>query len=395
MMATIPFAFATGIENSSPTIANGRIRRDQMAECGHYDNWRTDFALVHELGLRTLRYGVPLYRVWLGPGRYDWEFSDLAFAKLRRLGITPVADLCHFGLPDWLGNFQNPDFPTLFADYASAFARRYPWIRLFTPVNEIYVCARSSAYFGWWNEQQTGERSFVTAVKHLARANVLAMHAIAALRPDAIFVQSESTEYFHASTPAALSTADDRNAYRFLSLDLTYGRALEGELRRFAFDNGLTPEEARFFEEHAICDHRCILGTDYYSSNEHLVDPDGGRAGAEELIGYPMIVREYHERYGVPLMYTETNRDDDPPGAATEWLRRQWTMVRSLAHFKVPVLGFTWYSLTDQIDWDVELREQRGTVNPRGLFDLDRKIRPVGMAYRDLITIWKEWADKA
>ena len=38
------FLFATGIENSNPTISGGpgggRIRRDQMAECGHYARWR-------------------------------------------------------------------------------------------------------------------------------------------------------------------------------------------------------------------------------------------------------------------------------------------------------------------------------------------------------------------
>lgn len=55
----------------------------------------------------------------------------------------------------------------------------------------------------------------------------------------------------------------------------------------------------------------------------------------------------------------------------------------------IPVLGFTWYSLTDQIDWDVALREKRGVVNPRGLFDLDRKPRAVGHAYARLIKNWK------
>src|SRR5689334_23733133 len=48
--------------------------------------------------------------------------------------------------------------------------------------------------------------------------------------------------------------------------------------------------------------------------------------------------------------------------------------------------GFTWFSLTDQVDWDVALRENNGTVNPLGLFDLDRRIRPVGEAYRELIS---------
>ena len=30
----------------------------------------------------------------------------------------------------------------------------------------------------------------------------------------------------------------------------------------------------------------------------------------------------------------------------------------------MPILGFTWYSLTDQIDWDTCLREDNGHVNP-------------------------------
>jgi len=40
------------------------------------------------------------------------------------------------------------------------------------------------------------------------------------------------------------------------------------------------------------------------------------------------------------------------------------------------------------VDWNIELREQRGVVNPRGLFDLARNIRPVGEAYAKLIADW-------
>jgi hypothetical protein len=56
----------------------------------------------------------------------------------------------------------------------------------------------------------------------------------------------------------------------------------------------------------------------------------------------------------------------------------------------VPIVGFTWYSLTDQIDWDTALREQNGHVNPLGLYDLDRNIRPVGRAYKQLIQKWRK-----
>ena len=78
------FIFATGIENSIPTINNGKVRMDEMEKCGHYKYWRTDFDLVQELGLKVLRYGPPLHRTWLGPKRYDWEFADLTIdATLR------------------------------------------------------------------------------------------------------------------------------------------------------------------------------------------------------------------------------------------------------------------------------------------------------------------------
>jgi hypothetical protein len=30
----------------------------------------------------------------------------------------------------------------------------------------------------------------------------------------------------------------------------------------------------------------------------------------------------------------------------------------------VSIVGFTWYSLTDQVDWDRTLREDAGRVNP-------------------------------
>ena len=62
------FMFATGIENSYPTIRNGAKRVDEMESCGHYQHWRRDFDCVEELGIRFLRYGPPLPRPECGPG---------------------------------------------------------------------------------------------------------------------------------------------------------------------------------------------------------------------------------------------------------------------------------------------------------------------------------------
>src|SRR4051812_34940249 len=108
------FMFATGIECSYPKFDNGRIRRDELEECGHYKYWREDLQLVKDLGLKVLRYGLPYYKIHLGPDKYDWEFADLAMREIQRLEITPILDLMHFGIPDWLGDYQNPELPIHF-----------------------------------------------------------------------------------------------------------------------------------------------------------------------------------------------------------------------------------------------------------------------------------------
>ena len=388
---TMPaFMFATGVENSSPTINHGRTRIDEMEKCGHYEQWRTDFDCVEELGICFLRYGVPLYKVWLGPDRFDWSFTDLTFNDLHRRKIIPIADLCHFGVPDWLGNFQNPDFPELFAGYAGAFARRFPWVQLYTPVNEMFVCAVFSATFGWWNEQLRSDRAFVTALKHLVKANVLAMCAILEERPDAIFVQSESSEYFHAENPRAIKPAEIMNAKRFLSLDLNYGRRVDSGMYEFLMDNGMTREEYHFFLGRHMKQH-CIMGNDYYVTNEHRVTEDGQIHPSGEVFGYNEITRQYYNRYRIPVMHTETNLTEGPRGdEAVNWLWKEWANVLRVRNSGVPIVGFTWYSITDQVDWDVALCEDKGTVNALGLFDLSRNIRAVGRKYKQLIWDWRE-----
>ncbi len=383
------FMFATGIENSNPRIAGG-VRRDELAECGHYERWREDFALVQEVGCNFLRYGPPLHRTMLGAGRYDWAFADETFAELLRLGITPIVDLCHFGLPDWLGDFQNPDFPTLFADYARAFAQRFPWVQLYTPVNEMYVTALFSARYGWWNEMLQSDRGFVTALKHVVKANVLAMEAILDVRPDAIFIQSESSEYFHADSPAAIGPAEVMNAERFLSLDLNYGRRVDSDMYEYLLGNGMTREEYQFFLNHRL-KRWCVMGNDYYITNEHLVAPDGRTRPSGEIFGYATITRQYYERYRLPVMHTETNLKEAETGLeACQWLWKQWANVLRVRNDGVPVVGFTWYSLVDQVDWDTALREQNNRANPLGLYDLNRKPRRVGLAYRKLIADWRD-----
>jgi beta-glucosidase/6-phospho-beta-glucosidase/beta-galactosidase len=381
------FMFTTGIENSYPTVmVDGKRQRvDELQSTGHYERWREDFGLVQEMGIEFLRWGPPLYRVHTGPGQYDWTWIDEPLRDMLLRGITPIVDLCHFGVPDWIGDFQNEDWPQYFAEYAKAFATRYPEVQVYTPVNEIFIAAVFSAQYGWWNECLTSDKTFVRALKNLCKANVLAMQAILQVRPDATFIQSESSEYFHAEDPSCRGLADFLNEKRFLSLDLSYGHPVSVTMYRYLLENGMTDKEYDWFERNYI-KARCIMGNDYYITNEHMVHPDGTTSASGEIFGYYIITRQYYERYRLPVMHTETNIAEPH---SVNWLKKEWANLYRFKQDGFPIVGFTWYSLLDQTDWDSALRNPVGNVNALGLYDLNRKIRPVGEAYKKLIETWK------
>ncbi|MBA2700427.1 MAG: glycoside hydrolase family 1 protein, partial [Chloroflexi bacterium] len=150
----------------------------------------------------------------------------------------------------------------------------------------------------------------------------------------------------------------------------------------YLLDNGMTRPEYDWFMAGEPPGYQ-VMGNDYYGRNEKILKPDGTTCLAEDVFGWYEITHAYYARYKKPVMHTETNVFD--PGAAPTWLWKQWVNVLRMRDDGVPVLGFTWYSLTDQIDWDVELAEKRGTVNACGLYDLDRKPRPVEAEFRKLL----------
>ena len=102
------------------------------------------------------------------------------------------------------------------------------------------------------------------------------MRAILDLRPDAIFVFSESTEYVHPGSPDMVQQAHFMNERRFLSLDLLFGHDVTRHHvslpPRQRHDRGgirLVTWADRDLRSH------CIMGTDYYITNEHVIQRDG------------------------------------------------------------------------------------------------------------------------
>ncbi len=375
------FVVATGIECSAPVIAGG-IRRDELVLTGHRDRVEEDLDLVVELGITHLRYGIPFHLVAADPDRFEWSWTDRALSAIHERGIEPIADLLHFGVPDDLWGFGDPRLIDRYEPYVRAFAERYPWVRWYTPVNEPLISALFSAHNGWWNERGTSDRAFVAALANAAECAVRGANVIREHRPDALFLQSDACEAFSAadpSDPASGEAAVHRTEIGLLGFDLAYGVEPSAGMRAWLAEHGLDQARQIWFLEHGSAEG-AIVGLDYYEGNERLVTAAGLESPATRM-GFAPIARRIHHRYGTPVMLAETNMCSE---RAVDWLTETWNEAVALAEDGIPVAGYCWYSLTDQVDWDTCLREANDTVNSFGLVDLDRRRRPVAEVYEAL-----------
>lgn len=373
------FVVATGIECSAPRIAGGH-RMDELRKTGHWDRYAEDIALVADFGIRYVRYGIPFHVVDDDPAARDWAWTDAALDAVRRAGLEPIVDLLHFGVPDDLSGVGDPALPDRFARYVDDFARRYPWVRWYTPVNEPLVCAIFSAGMGRWNERLKSDLGVVAAVDALSAAQALGMEAVRHHRPDAIFIGSDACESYVAEEPSVRESAEFLNERRFVAWELAYGRTPSAPVVDWLQRHGVSDARLEWFGRTGS-DRGCIVGLDYYRGNEWRVLRDGRTARARRRRGFARLAREYHDRLGLPFMLAETNISGPMTG---RWLAEVWDDALALRDEGRPIRGVCWYGFIDHVDWDSSLTHDRGNPNQCGLVSLDRQVHPWGETYRAL-----------
>ena len=298
---------------------------------------------------------------------------------MRDRDIEPIVDLLHFAVPDDLTGFGDPRVVARWTGFVRAFVERYPWVRAYTPVNEPFITAYFSARKGWWNERRRSDRAFVAALDTLVTCAIEGTTIVREARPDAWFLHNDALEAFVPAEPAAADLARFRQELRFAGLDLVLGRPVDDAVRAYLLRSGMRPERLAWLEANGSA-AGSVVGLDYYAMNERLVAVDG-RERVGPRAGFGALARGVHARYGSPFMLAETNRGTDH---AVAWLHELWADGMALRADGLPFVGFCWYSLQDQVDWDTCLRVANDRVNTLGLVDLERRIRPVGTAFAQL-----------
>ncbi len=371
---------------------------DQVRRSGHVYR-ASDLDRISELGLKTLRYPV----LWEHtapecPEDFDWSRQDLRMARLKELGISPVAGLVHHGSGPKYTNLLDPHFPEKLAFYAKAVATRYPWIEQYTPVNEPLTTARFSCLYGHWYPHRCDSLSMLQALLNQMKATVLSMEAIRQVNPGAKLVQTEDLGFVQSTKKLAYQ-ARFENLRRWLTWDLLCGKVDRShQLWKWIIAKGIMERDLEWFLRNPCPPD--VIGINYYVTSERFLDENrepypehshGGngkhcyadietvRLGDTEPIGAKQILIQAWQRYRIPMAITEAHL-----GCTHEeqcrWLRYIWDEANGAYREGADVRAVTVWSLLGSYDWNSLLTQNMGHYES-GAFDVRGGMpRPTALA---------------
>jgi dTDP-4-dehydrorhamnose reductase len=361
--------------------------RDQSKETGHHDRTE-DIDLLAELGVTTVRYPI----LWEAvapdsPDKLDFSWQDERLEMLRDRGIEVIGGLLHHGSGPKYTDLLDPEFPEKLADYAARVAKRYPWIKLWTPVNEPLTTARFSALYGHWYPHAKNYSVFLRALVNECKGTLTAMQAIRGHIPDAKLVQTEDLGKCFSTAPLRYQAAFE-NERRWLSLDLLCGRidpkhpmhklllgAGIGWAALEAFESGDAKPDIlginHYLTSERFLDHRTHLYPGHEiggNGRDTYVDAEAVRVKRlEDDTGFAPRLREAWERYGIPIAITEVHhgchRDEQ-----LRWFAEVWKTAGELRAEGMDLRGVTLWSAFGNVDWRFLLKERRGLYDT-GAFD--------------------------
>lgn len=359
---------------------------DQLARSGH-DRRMDDVERIAALGLAALRF--PLLWERTAPGRLDacdWSWSDTWLAGLRERGITPIVGLVHHGSGPAYTDLLDPNFPAALATYAGAVARRYPWVDVYTPINEPLTTARFSGLYGHWYPHRRDDTAFCRMLIHQCQAVQLAMRAIRQVNPRAQLLQTEDLG-LTLCTSKLVGQATFENHRHLLTFDLLCGRVRRGHpLHAYLRRAGVREAELDALRDEPPPD---LLGANHYITSVRLLDQRihhyppaliGGnghcryadveavRASKQGFIEPCALLGRLWSRYGIPLAITEAHIacDEDEQ---IRWFAELWNAALRCRAAGVDIRAVTAWSLFGAFDWHCLVTREHGCYEP-GVFDV-------------------------
>lgn len=333
-----------GFECSTHRLRNG-MRLDLVSSTRHDQFAESDYRLLQEHGIFTVREGLRWHLIEAAPKRFDFSSAAAIIRAARDTGTEVIWDFWHYGWPDDIDIFS-ADFIGRFTSFARATAELLsdnfdaPFV---CPVNEISFYSWAGGDAGIFNPFAKNRGNEMKC--QLVRASIEAINAIRQVNPRIRICHIDPMINVIAKQPTPENAAA-ANAYhqsQFEACDMIMGlKAPELGGRADLID---------------------LIGVNYYIHNQWTYPGEGGSMIVPSDPRYRHVrelLQENFAHYGKPLFIAETGIEDETRPA---WLRYMCNEAYAAIADGVPVQGICIYPILNHPGWD----DDRHCYN--GMFD--------------------------
>jgi beta-glucosidase len=348
----------------------GTIYEDRSGDaCDHYHRYRSDIALLAELGFNTYRFSIEWARIEPEEG----EFSNAVLEHYRDMlrachehGITPIVTFHHFTSPRWLlasGGWESSETPDKFARYCER-ATQYlgDLIGVACTINEANI---ASLIVEWGFVPPP--RQLHKAVWWSATAKTLGISP-RRLAPFQYAASSKAMDTILMSHHRALEAIKSRNGNFPVGITLALQdiQAAEGgekrtaKMRKSINDVYLDSLQGDDF-----------VGVQAYSrvrsGPKGLMPPEEGVELTQ--MGYEFwpdaleaTIRDAAAKTGLPVIVTENGIGTADDTRRIEYVRRALQGVTNCLNDGLDIRGYTYWSAFDNFEWSLGYRPTFGLI---------------------------------
>jgi beta-glucosidase len=337
--------------------------------CDHYHRYRSDIALLAELGFNSYRFSIEWARIEPEEGEFSLavleHYRDMLRA-CREQDITPIVTFHHFTSPRWLmarGGWENKNTPGRFARYCERAARYLgDLIGAACTINEANIApVITTMGFAPPPKRLHKKRWWLAAAEMLNVSPKRLSPFMYATSPKAIKVILRA---HHLAVDAIKSASGNFPVGITLALqDIQFGEDAEkmgGRMREEINDVYLESLQGDDF-----------VGVQSYSRTR--VGPEGVLPSEEGVelteMGYEFwpealeaTIRFAVEKTGLPVIVTENGIATTDDTRRIEYVRRALEGVINCLRDGLDVRGYTYWSAFDNFEWSLGYRPTFGLI---------------------------------
>ncbi len=338
--------------------------------CDHYHRYRSDIALLAELGFNSYRFSIEWARIEPEEGEFSNavldHYRDMLVA-CREHNITPIVTFHHFSSPRWLlhrGGWDSDETPDRFARYCEVATKHLSdLIGVSCTINEANI-ALLIQRFGFMpsNEQLIREPWWLAVAKAVDIAPEK-------LSPFQYAVSEKSVEVIlkaHRRAVEAIRAAGGKFPVG-ITLALQDIQPVEGGE---AFAKQMSREINDIYLENLQGDD--FVGVQVYSralcDANHFVRPPAGNELTQ--MGYEFwpealeaCIRHAVTISGLPVYVTENGIGTADDTRRIEYVRRALNGLIRCLNDGLDVRGYTYWSAFDNFEWSLGYRPTFGLVS--------------------------------